>query len=230
MWLFYVAAYILRVFFRLINGKPIIIESPSYDKEKTYLIVAPHRSLLDPVMIAIGMLPKGARFIAKVDLFKLRIANWAFRNAGVIAINRENPNRNALKEAVKTLKHGKVNVAMFPTGSRYSDQLKPGAAMMASMAKVEILPVAYQGPIHFKHCFSWKKARRMKLGIGEPIALPDKKRLSEEDFTKIDQQILKAFEELDHKIDPNYFYDIESARREREQKQARKKKSIKSNE
>lgn len=86
------------------------------------------------------------------------------------------------------------------------------------MGKVNILPVAYQGPIHISGLFSRKRQNRVKFRVGKPIYLPAGKKLSKEELKEIDQQIGQAFQEIDREIDPNYHYDLEKAIRERNRK------------
>ncbi|MCW1009266.1 1-acyl-sn-glycerol-3-phosphate acyltransferase, partial [Streptococcus anginosus] len=69
--------------------------------------------------------------------------NWCLDHLGVMPVDRENPSMASLKAAVAELKKGEDNVGLFPTGSRYSTEIKDGAAVLAKMGKVNILPVAY---------------------------------------------------------------------------------------
>ena len=39
---------------------------------------------------------------------------------------------------------------MFPSGSRHSNDVKGGVALIAKMAKVRIMPVTYTGPMTLK--------------------------------------------------------------------------------
>ena len=40
---------------------------------------------------------------------------------------------------------------IFPTGSRYSADMKGGAILIAKLAKAPIVPAVYQGPGSFGH-------------------------------------------------------------------------------
>lgn len=222
MRLYYVLAYGIKALIRCVNGKPEVSYHEDYDPNTQYLIVAPHRSLLDPVIIAIHTLPHPVRFLAKKELFHSKVVAWLFEKVGVIAIDREHPSPKALKEAVNELKKGTNNVGIFPTGSRYSTEIKEGAAVLAKMGKVDLLPVAYQGPIHIKDLFSRKKSHRVKFRVGQPISLPEGGKLTSEQVSQVEGQIAEALQAVDDWIDPDYVYDIEVAKKER---QARKNKN-----
>ncbi|MDK8610379.1 lysophospholipid acyltransferase family protein [Aerococcus urinae] len=218
MWFYNFMAYLVKGLIRIVNGKPELSYHEDYDPDQQYLIVAPHRSVLDPVIIGIHTLPKPVHFLAKQELFSSSLVNWCLDHLGVMPVDRENPSMVSLKSAVTELKKGEDNVGLFPTGSRYSTEIKDGAAVLAKMGKVNILPVAYQGPIHISGLFSRKAKNRVKFRVGKPIYLPAGKKLSKEELKEIDQQIGQAFQEIDREIDPNYHYDLEKAIRERDRK------------
>lgn len=215
--------YVIKGLIRLINGKGHYEYHEDFDSDKTYVIVGPHRSILDPIIFAIALLPRHISFIAKEELFKNGFASWLFHKVHVIPVKRENPGPKTVKQAVRTIKAGDEHVGIFPTGSRYSDEIKPGAVAIAKMGKVELLPVVYQGPIEIKDLFSRKPEKRVKCRVGQSISLPDKKRLSPEELAQIDEQIRQAFKTNDAILDPSYFYDVDEARRKHEEKKKRQK-------
>lgn len=60
---------------------------------------------------------------------------------------------------------------MFPTGSRYSNDVKAGAGVIAKMASVPLVPAVYQGPLKMSGVF---KRQKMSITFGDPIYI-DKK-------------------------------------------------------
>lgn len=213
---------IIGYFIQLINGPTTIDVDEDFDPEVNYLIVGPHRSLLDPIFIAWAVRPKQIAFIAKKELLANKFLTWFFLHINLIPIDRETPSSSTIKKAVRTIKDGEKYVGLFPTGSRYSEEIKDGAVAMAKMGKVAILPVNYQGPIEISGLFSWKKANRAKVRIGKPIILPEVKRLTEEDNRLLNEQIKEAFVENDRVLDPEYRYDLHAAIAKRDQKRAKK--------
>lgn len=215
---------IVSFIIQVINGPTKKIYDEDFDPDANYLIVGPHRSILDPIFIAMALKPKQIAFIAKQELVESKFGAWFFGKINLIPIDRDKPSAKTLKDAVRTIKDGEKYVGLFPTGSRYSKEIKPGAISMAKMGKVDILPVNYQGPLTIGGLFSWKKANRAKVCVGKPIPLPDAKRLSDEDTRQVEQAILDAFAENDRILDPNYQYDMEAAVAKRDAKKAKKAK------
>ena len=211
-------------FIQLINGPTKIDIDEAFNPEANYLVVGPHRSILDPIFIAMALRPKQMAFMAKKELLANKFLTWFFTTINIIPVDREKPSASTIKQAVRTIKEGEKYVGLFPTGSRYSDEIKDGAVSMAKMGKAEILPVTYQGPIGIRDLFTWKKANRAKVRVGRPIQLPDVKRLSDEDNKAINQAIKDAFIENDRILDPNYTYDLAGAVAKRDAKHAKKAK------
>ncbi|MDK6232723.1 lysophospholipid acyltransferase family protein [Aerococcus sanguinicola] len=208
---------LIRWLLRVVNGKPHYEFHPDYSADETYVVVSPHRSLLDPPVIAAALYPDTVFFLAKKELFDIPVFGWLIRKAGMIPIDRSKPGRAAMKECLKELKAGH-NIGIFPTGSRYSAKIKPGASMLAGMSKKRLLPVVYQGPLEVKGLFSRKAENRVKVRVGAPIDLPDKKRLKDEDLEALDKAIATAFEVTGAALDPTYHYDIEGAQAKHKQK------------
>ncbi|WP_233569993.1 lysophospholipid acyltransferase family protein [Aerococcus agrisoli] len=215
---------IIALIINVVNGPTRYEYDDDFDPSKTYLVIGPHRSLLDPIFVALALRPKQIAFIAKKELLANKFLTWFFTSINIIPVDRENPGPSTIKDAVRTLKEGDKYVGIFPTGSRYSDEIKPGAVSIAKMGKVELLPVNYQGPIEIKDIFSWKREDRAKVRVGKPIQIPDVKRLTEEDTLAVHQAIQDAFDANDRLIDPNYQYDMAAAIAKRDAKRAKKGK------
>lgn len=186
----------------LFNGRPQI-EHKDRLPEGNYIIVAPHRTWLDPVLLALAVYPKKFTFMAKEELFKGRFANWFLRNLGAFPVNRKNPGPSAIKTPVKLLKNGDRSTIIFPTGSRYSSKIKGGALIIAKMANVPLVPAVYQGPLKLSSIF---KRQKRKINFGEPIYIDRKMRLTDENQQELERQMQMAFDQLDNELDPNYHY------------------------
>ena len=173
------------------------------------MIVAPHRSWLDPVLIAIAVYPKSLVLMAKQELFKPKPFAWFIRQLGAFPVNREKPGPSAIKHPVTQIKEHKKALVIFPTGTRYSNEMKGGAVTIARMAKAPIVPIVYQGPFTFMNIL---KRQKMFVKIGEPIHLPEG-RLSKEELAQYDELLIQKFDELDQKINPNFVYVIPEKKR-----------------
>lgn len=207
---------------RLVNGKGHYEYHEDFDAEKTYMVVAPHRSWFDPVAVAIALYPKKVAFVAKEEVFSNALFSWLFNHLGVIPINRDKPQAKSIKAAVRVLKEGEKHLGIFPTGSRYSDEIKPGAVAIAKMAKTDILPVVFQGPMTLGQIFSRKPENRIQVRVGQTIPMPDVKRLSKEQSQALETAMKDAFTENDAILNPDYYYDLDAAKREHDERIARR--------
>jgi len=87
--------------------------------------------------------------------------------------------------------------------SSLTAELKGGAAVIAKMAGVPLVPAVYQGPLTFKQLFSRKP---VTIAFGTPIVIDRKMKLNEEGQAVIEKQMQAAFDKLDNEIDPNFHY------------------------
>ncbi len=164
------------------------------DKSENYILVAPHRTWLDPIYMAFAARPKQFVVMAKKELFKNRIFGWWIRMCGAFPIDRENPGQKVIKYPIKMLKKSNRSLIMFPSGSRHSSDVKGGVAVIAKMAKVKIMPVVYSGPLHLKGLFA---GERVDLNFGNPIDISDVKRINDEGIEEISNRIQTEFDRLD---------------------------------
>lgn len=222
MWLYVILSFLIRVGLRIFNGKMIIKVDEAYkayQPDQKYIVVAPHRTWLDPVMIGINFHQPKVRFVAKKELATNKLTQFLMEDGGgVFLIDREHPDRKLMKRIVKEIKNGEHHLGIFPTGSRFSTEIKDGAVTLARLARVPILPVVYQGPLTVKGLVSRKRSHRVKLAIGAPIELPDKRRMTHDDNKAINAQIAEAFDKMDKLLDPNYKYDPEEELRKHQAK------------
>lgn len=188
----------------LINGRPLI-----KNKEKipsgNYVLIAPHRTWMDPVLLAISVYPKKFSFMAKKELFAHSFANWFLRKLNAFPVDRVHPGPSAISTPVKLLKKTDLSTIIFPSGSRYSSKLKGGAVMIAKMAGVPLVPAVYQGPLSFGALFSRKKR---KINFGDPIYIDRHERLTKEKQAELEQKMQAAFDQLDKELDPTFHYDM----------------------
>lgn len=193
---------IVQPFLNLINGKTKV-----YNKENlpdgNYIIVAPHRTWMDPVLIALVIYPKKFSFMAKKELFKNPLAAYFLKKLNAFPVDRKHPGPSAVKKPVQILKKTNLSTIIFPSGSRYSSKLKGGATLIARLAGVPLVPAVYQGPLKFGDMF---KRHPRHIAFGKPIYVDRKKKLDEEYQTELEKQMQHSFDELDRQINPEYKY------------------------
>jgi 1-acyl-sn-glycerol-3-phosphate acyltransferase len=174
------------------------------DPSENYILVAPHRTLWDPVYLAFAARPKQFIFMAKKELFKNKLFAWWIKKCGAFPVDRDHPGPSAIKTPVKALKDSDKSLIMFPSGSRHSDDLKGGVVVIAKMAKVPIIPAVYQGPLTFKDLL---KRKKVKLNFGDPIDLSDIPKTNEAGILEATRRMDEAFKKLDYDLDPDYVYE-----------------------
>lgn len=188
--------YVIRFLIFIINGRVETQNKHLIAEEDNYVLVAPHRSLVDPIPIALAGLPEEYSFMVKEELMENKFLNWLFNQLDSVAINRDNPGPSALKAPINILKEGKKSFMLFPTGSRYSDDIKSGAVIIARLSKKNIVPVVYDGPLTFKDLL---KRQKMIVRYGSPIKIDPKK--NKELEIKYNQDIRDAFDRIQAEID-----------------------------
>lgn len=143
---------------RILNGKTTIIGKDNLPIDEKYVLVAPHRTFLDPVFIGITAYPDTFAFMGKKELFEIPVLHHLFRKMNGFPVDRENPGVSAIRTPVNYLKNDELNVVVFPTGSRHSSDIKGGAITIARLANKKIVPAVYSGPLTLKDLFLRKKA------------------------------------------------------------------------
>lgn len=192
--------------FKLFNGSPKVIGQDNIKKASHPAIFAvTHRSATDPFYLAIAARPHVIAFMAKESLFRFKPLGWLLNKVHVFPVNREKPSTKVIKHAVNVLKNSDHYLGIFPTGSRYSEEIKGGTALIQKMAKIDIIPVAIQPPKDAAAFFSRKQAG---IAFGEPIVYQPDLKYSKEELQNIDASLKEAFDALDKALDPTYTYTI----------------------
>lgn len=194
--------HVVAAFLNLFSGHAIIYNRSKLPKGN-YIIVAPHRTWMDPVLIALAVYPKKFSFMAKKELFKNPLVSWFLKTLNAYPVDRLHPGLSAVKTPVKILQKTDLSTIIFPTGSRYSTKLKGGATLIAKMAGVPLVPTVYQGPLKFSDLI--RRGRR-HIAFGDPIVVPRKGRLDEKAQKELEDRMQEAFDDLDRQINPNYHY------------------------
>ncbi len=206
---------VIRVILFIVNGKAKYLNREKLP-DGPYVLVGPHRTWFDPVYFALAASPRKFSFMAKEELFQNSIFRWLLYHVNGFSVNRDHPGPSAIKTPVRILRKGDLSLIMFPSGSRHSQELKGGAAVIAKMAKVPLVPAVYQGPLTFKRLFSRK---RVTVAFGDPITIDRKLKLDEAGQADIEQQMQAAFNALDKQINPSFEYVDVTGEKEKEDHQ-----------
>lgn len=185
---------IILVLVWLLNGKFKVIGKENLPQDDNYILIAPHRSWIDPVYLVLATTPKQFSVMAKKELFKNPVFRWIITHMNAFPVDRDNPGPSAIKTPVKSLKETDLGLIIFPTGTRHSNELKGGAVTIAKLSKKPIVPAVYSGPLTFSDLVKRKKA---VVRIGEPFYVERKVEGVKDTNAYYSEKIQQAFEELD---------------------------------
>jgi 1-acyl-sn-glycerol-3-phosphate acyltransferase len=112
------------------------------------LLVSNHLSYLDVFVLGIPVpRPWRLNYVARSTLF-LPVLGALIRSVGGFPIQREGMGASGLKETLRRVRNGGI-VILFPEGTRSRDgalgPIKPGIAVLATRARVPIVPAAVAG-------------------------------------------------------------------------------------
>jgi 1-acyl-sn-glycerol-3-phosphate acyltransferase len=148
------------------------------DPSEQYVFVSNHASWIDiPVLLA--SLPYNLTFIAKRELFQMRLVGACLRRTGQIAIDRANTRgfADGLKKAAEALTRDHRSVLFFPAGTRAASgagHFKDGAAYFAIRAKLPVVPVGLTGTASAMPRGSVRiYGATVELNLGNPIPTAD---------------------------------------------------------
>jgi len=133
-----------------------------------YVIVSNHQSLADIPVIA--HLQVDAKWLAKVELFRLPLVGWMLRMAGDIPVDRSNRSRSgrSLIECARRLRQ-RCSVVFFPEGTRSRDggvlPFAEGPFRLAIREQVSILPLVVEGAAGALPKHSWLFGPRQDIRL-----------------------------------------------------------------
>ena len=194
---FSVVRMIVRFLVLVLNGTVRVENKNKLPKDSTYILVAPHRSWIDPVPLVLASAPDQFTFMAKKELFENPMLRWLITKMNAFPIDRKNPGPSAIKTPVKALKDKNLNVMIFPTGSRHSNDLKGGALTIARMSGKPIVPAVFVGPYTMKDLL---KRKKMIIRFGDPIYVDRKTKLTKETIEVLGNGIQNAFDQLESEV------------------------------
>lgn len=181
----------------LLNGRLKVHGKKNLPNNDTYVLIAPHRSWLDPVFIAIASRPRQFVVMAKKELFNIPVFGWLIRKFGAFPVDRQKPGPSAIKIPVKALKETDKATMMFPSGTRHSDELKGGAITIAKLSKKPIIPAVYYGPLSF-----WDLVKRQQTHVifGEPISIERQLEGVDDINEHYNQKIQETFNQMEAEL------------------------------
>jgi 1-acyl-sn-glycerol-3-phosphate acyltransferase len=178
-WFFYgvakgLVAPLLRLAFRMqVHGREHVPHVGGL------LIVSNHISVFDPPILG-SFVPRPVYWMAMVELFQHRILGFLAPCMRCIPVDRQKGDSGAVRAAVRRLRAGDC-VVIFPEGGVRSGEdsafhgngeFKGGAATIALLARVPVLPVVLSGT---RAAYDWRNwffhRPPIRIEFGEPFLM-----------------------------------------------------------
>jgi 1-acyl-sn-glycerol-3-phosphate acyltransferase len=144
-----------------------------------YVLAAGHVSNLDPWPLGLSLWPRRyLRFMAKSELFWFPLGP-VLKACGAFKVRRGQADLQAIETAVALAKEGNV-IAMFPEGTRRRKGLRKrreaqahtGAARIALLAGVPLIPAGIRGTNGLRSLQPWRVRYGPAIDVGDLDGLP----------------------------------------------------------
>lgn len=158
-----VAALLLKTFLpvKYHDVEKLNIEAP-------YIVIGNHLSLMDPVVIGVGIRKHQIRFIGKKELWKNKLVAAIFNNMNMIPVDRHNSDMEAMRACMRVTREGGV-LGIFPEGTRHHkglmEELESGVGLIALRSRVPVVSVYISGKLGL--------FRPLHVYVGDPIPTED---------------------------------------------------------
>ena len=159
-------------------------------QDPPYIVIANHSSMLDPVIIGVGVIGHQVRFIGKKELTKNKLAAWLFKQLRMIPVDRHNSDMEAMRACMRVTKEGGI-LGIFPEGTRHHEglmtEMESGIGLIALRSRVPLTPVYITGKL--------KLFRRLHVYVGEAIPTEDLREegVNRETCEKLMQRITQTY-------------------------------------
>lgn len=178
--------YIIGFFLRIIYPYEVI-NLPTIE-DKAYVLIANHKSNLDPLILSI-LFPRKIRWMAKKELFETPFIKHVMKGVDAISVDRDNGDAKSTLQAIRVIKGGEV-LGIFPEGTRVKridyKAAKPGTVLLAARTGTDIIPVYIEG--------DYKPFRKRRYIFREIIPF-EKQKLTEEEYSRKMEKIMEIIYE-----------------------------------
>src|SRR5262249_10187168 len=138
----------IRGILKIFGVRLVVSGRENLDLDRTYVVMANHRSQLDPVAMGVASRPHKTRWVAKQELRRVPILGRTLEMTGQIFIDRGDHGA-AVRELNRHARDRDVLICFFPEGHRSSTRrmlpFKKGAAAFAISTQLPVLPLAVSG-------------------------------------------------------------------------------------
>ncbi len=180
------------------SSRPVVLHRERANVAGPFILAATHLSPFD-VPVLIRHTPRKLDFVSIVEVFRHPFVAWFYGSMNAFPLDRSKPDSPTVRIILDRLERGRA-VAMFPEGSIRTmetsvlsgGRMRPGAARLAQMAGVPVLPAVVVNSGVFSRISSWLPFRRIRYGViyGQPLAI--RPELEKAEATRVLEEELKA--------------------------------------
>jgi len=190
--LYSIARFFFTIIFKVLFRFQVFGRS-NFPRKGAFIVAANHLSYLDPILLGISS-PRKLNFIAKDDLFKIKVFGFLISNVGAIPVKMDaKQNIGVFRSALSLLSKGNGFV-IFPEGARSLNgkmqNMRAGVGFLAIKSQCPVIPVLIIGtekalPLRAK-CI---RLRKITAYVGKALLPP------------LDSKGYGSFEEFSHRVE-----------------------------
>ena len=167
----------MKVAFRFtVKNQEVILKFRG--KKTGAVIIGPHKSYMDVVMMFLASWPKRwTRLIARENLFTIAhgLLGFLIARVGSFPVKRDSADMSTVKRAARFLKNGEL-VGIFPEGTRrgrskIDPSLHGGAALIARLGRAPMIPLGLVNANEVKPKGKRLHFPKLTAIYGEPVEL-----------------------------------------------------------
>ena len=197
-----IAALFMKLLFECV-ARVQVLRIGNANRDGGFLLASNHISHFDPLIIS-SVVHRKIDWMAMAEFFPYPVLGQFLRAVDAFPANRDRADRKTIRTAIERLQDRRI-VGLFPEGGIRDGArsllegapLRPGAATLAHMAGVPILPCVIVGS---DRLYSWKKwlpFRRTPIWIAFGKLIPNFAALEKSEARRrIEQELVAAFKNL----------------------------------
>jgi cytidylate kinase len=161
------------------------------------VVVSNHRAMTDPFFLGSNV-PRMIHYMAKSELWKIRILGWAMERFGTFAVNRGEVDREAVRKGLEILEANEV-LGIFPEGHVNKGvglgPLHGGVSLFSLRENTITIPAVMRGTdLAFKNGFP--HFPKIDIIIGPPLVMPGPEVPRSERGRIVTERVREVLEEL----------------------------------
>jgi 1-acyl-sn-glycerol-3-phosphate acyltransferase len=199
---YHVGKLLVRFVFGCV-GRIRVMDGEDANRAGGFLLASNHISHFDPFLISLPLRRK-IDWMTMAEFFRPSALGFFLRSIDAFSAERDRADLKTIRTAINRLKSGRI-VGIFPEGGIRDGArsllegapLRPGAARLAQLANVPIVPCVILGTDRFYSKIQWLPFRRTPVWIafGKPIScFPELEKSRARD--RIESELAAAFKNL----------------------------------